>query len=309
MLEIKEQVPLSKSSTFQVGGDAAFAAYPTTLDELREALAWAKERALPVRVLGGGSNLLVSDKGFPGLVIFYRDKTVRVDAVTGVVIAGAGAITAVVAGETVRAGLTGFEWAAGVPGTIGGAVYGNAGASGGEMKDTVVRVSVLENDELVTYANEECEFRYRHSKFKNFDAAIVGVELRLQQAENATEPLDKMKQVLKYRQDTQPKGLASSGCTFKNYELSDEEILALREKNVPENFLEARRIPSGWLIEHSNLKGVRVGSAQVSEVHGNFIVNSGNANASDILELIKLIKKTVTEKFGLVIEEEITILQ
>lgn len=308
MLEIKENVSLAEHSTFHVGGPARWAVIVASVEELQEAIAWAKTNKCPWRVLGSGSNLLVSDAGFKGLIIWYRDKSVNVDEESGFVEVGAGALTAVVAGATARAGLTGFEWAAGVPGTVGGAIFGNAGASGGEMKDAVREVYVLEKKGLKTYKVEECGFVYRGSRFKTEGGVIVGATLRLAHAENSGEPMEKMKETLRYRSETQPKGLASSGCTFKNYEPTDVEFAALRAKNVPENFLIAHRIPSGWLIEQSGLKGHQIGTARVSDVHGNFIVNEGDARATDIVALIDYIKSKVRETFGIDIEEEITIL-
>lgn len=309
MLEIKENVSLAEHSTFHVGGPARYAVAVGSVEELQEAIAWARTNKCVWRVLGSGSNLLVSDAGYKGLIIWYRDKLVNVDEESGFVEVGAGALTAVVAGATARAGLTGFEWAAGVPGTIGGAIFGNAGASGGEMKDAVREVYVLEKKGLKTYKAEECGFVYRGSRFKKDCGVIVGATLRLARAENSGEPIEKMKETLRYRSETQPKGLASSGCTFKNYEPTDGEFAALREKNVPENFLTAHRIPSGWLIEQLGLKGHQIGTARVSEVHGNFIVNEGTARAADIMALIEFMKAKVRETFGIDIEEEITILQ
>ncbi len=307
MLEIKENISLAEHSTFHVGGVARFAVSVQTVEELQEAIAWAKTNKVSWRVLGSGSNVLVSDAGYKGLIIWYRDKSLSIDEESGYIEVGAGALTAVVAGAVARAGFTGFEWAAGVPGTIGGAIYGNAGASGGEMKDSIREVYVLEKKGLKTYKLDECEFKYRSSRFKSNPGVIVGATMKCPRAENSNEPIEKMKEVLKYRMDTQPKGLASSGCIFKNYEPTEEEIPELQKKNVPENFLNSRRIPTGWLIEQSGLKAFQIGTAQISPVHGNFIVNVGDTNAADILAVIEHVKKTVQEKFGLEIEEEISI--
>ncbi len=307
MLDIKENVSLAAHSTFQIGGPARYAVIVASVEELQEAIAWARTNKTVWRVLGSGSNLLVSDAGYKGLIIWYRDKQVNVDEESGFVEVGAGALTAVVAGATARAGLTGFEWAAGVPGTIGGAIYGNAGASGGEMKDAVREVYVVEKKGLKTYKVEDCGFVYRGSRFKKDAGVIVGATMRLARAENSGEPLEKVKETLRYRSETQPKGLASSGCIFKNHEPTDAEVAALRSKQVPENFLAAHRVPAGWLIEHAELKGHQIGTARVSDVHGNFIVNIGEARAADILLLIEHIKQVVHEKFGVTLDEEITI--
>lgn len=309
MLEIKENSALGALSTFQLGGAAAFAVTVLSREELQEVLALAAEKGWRYRVLGGASNLLVTEAGFSGLIIWYRDKHVEIDPASGRVIAAAGALSAQVAGMCARVGLAGFEWAVGVPGTIGGAVYGNAGASGGEMKDVVVSVDVYEDGAVRTYTNAQCEFAYRHSIFKSRSAVILSATLQLQHAAEAGDPQKKVLEVLRYRQETQPKGFASTGCIFKNYEPLDSEIEQLAAKGVPEQFLTARRVPAGWLIEHAGLKGEVSGGARVSEIHGNFIVNGGEATATDIETLIERIRARVAETFGVTLTEEITILR
>ncbi len=305
MLDIKENEPLAKHSTFGVGGNALFGIAAHTVAELQEAITFADEKKLPWRVLGGGSNLLVSDVGFPGVIIWYQNRDLLIEG--NAVIAGAGAITAAVAGASVRAGLTGFEWGAGVPGTIGGAVHGNAGATGGEMKDSVVSVSVLENGEVKKYSAAECKFGYRDSVFKNLPHAIIlSATLQLAHAADAAGPVAKMREVLEYRIKTQPKGVPSSGCTFKNVEIEERAVPQLRAFGVPENFLAAHRVPAGWLIEKANLKGAVQGGAKISEVHGNFMVTAPGATAADIAALIDLAKEKVAAQFGVQLHEEIT---
>lgn len=289
MLKILENVSLAQHSTYHVGGAAQYAASVNSLDDLRAAVAFAEEKKIPWRVLGGGSNVLVSDNGYPGLIIWWADKQLKIDEATGVVAVGAGALTAVVAGEVTRAGLTGFEWAAGVPGTIGGAVYGNAGAAGGEMKNAVVEVQYFENNSVRSLKNFDCEFAYRHSGFKNRSGVILSVILNLEPADPA-ECQKKLLAALQYRAATQPKGLSSCGCVFKNIIQGTEKISA------------------GKLIDEAGLKGARVGDAEISTVHGNFIVNRGRATAADILALIGLVKKTVATKNKISLTEEITIL-
>ena len=309
MLDIKEDVSLAEFSTFHVGGAAKFAVAVQTTDDLTEAIAFAAAKKISWRVLGGASNLLVNDDGYKGLIIWYRNKDLVIDAELGFIEVGAGAITAVVAGACARAGLTGFEWAAGVPGTIGGAIYGNAGASNGEMKDCVTSVQVFEKGKIKTYDAAACTFGYRDSIFKKQPASvIIGATIKLARAEDSAAPLEKIKEVLRYRQETQPKGVASSGCVFKNCEPTEAEIVVLRAKKVPDEFLRARRVPAGWLIEHANLKGHIIGTARVSEVHGNFIVTTGvGSRAADILALIAHIKQAVRDQFGVDIVEEISI--
>lgn len=307
MFTIKENESLAAHSTFRLGGVARFATTVDNLNDLQAALVWAKEKKVPWRVLGGGSNLLVSDNGFAGLIIWYADKNIIINS-DGTVLVGAGATTALVAGQTVAAGWSDFAWGAGVPGTIGGAIYGNAGANGQETKDVIDEVSVWLDGKMVVFKNSDCQFAYRHSVFKTLNNfVILSARLKLN---NFSRELagQRLKDVLQYRVATQPKGLASSGCVFKNYEPTTEEIAGLAAHGVPPEFLAARRIPAGWLIEQSGLKGRRVNGAEVSVVHANFIVTDGAATATDIFALIAIIKEEVFEKFAVQLTEELTLL-
>lgn len=307
MFTIKENESLAIHSTFRLGGIARFATTVDNLNDLQAALVWAKEKNLPWRVLGGGSNLLVSDQGFAGLIIWYADKNISINS-DGTVLVGAGATTALVAGQTVAAGWSDFAWGAGVPGTIGGAVYGNAGANGQETKDVIDEVSVWLDDKIIVFKNFDCQFDYRHSVFKTLNNfVILSARLKLN---NFSRELagQRLKEVLRYRVATQPKGLASSGCVFKNYESTPEEIESLVAKAVPPEFLNARRIPAGWLIEQAGLKKRRVNGAEVSAVHANFIVTDETATATDIFALIAIIKEEVFKKFAVQLTEELTLL-
>lgn len=289
MLKILENVSLAEHTTYRVGGKARYAARVGSIDDLRGVIAFAEEKKIAWRVLGGGSNVLVSDSGYSGLIIWYDDKHIEIDTASGVVSVGAGAITAVVAGAAARAGLTGFEWAAGVPGTIGGAVYGNAGAAGSEMKDSVMEVRYFENDSVHTLTKSACDFAYRCSGFKNRAGVILSVILNLEPA-GVEACQKKLLAALRYRADTQPKGATSCGCVFKNIVNGAEKISA------------------GKLIDEAGLKGVKIGGAEISSVHGNFIVNHGAATAADILKLIDLARSTVAARTGILLTEEIIIL-
>lgn len=293
MFTLKENESLASHSTYKVGGAARWVVTVDTAADLTAAIQFAQEKNIPWRVLGGGSNFLAPDAGYSGLIIWFTDRALNISAESGMVEVGAGATTAYVAGQTAAAGLTGLEWAAGVPGTIGGAIFGNAGTAGGEIKDAVQKVLVWENNALREYDRAACVFAYRQSRFKKNYAVILRAWLQLARALSPEIPLEKIKEVLAQRAATQPKGLASAGCVFKNYEPADG----------------APRISAGKLIEDAGLKGTTIGGAQISDVHGNFIVNTGIATAADILALIDLAKKTVQEKFGIILEEEITILR
>ncbi len=308
--KVRLNEPMSKHTTFKIGGPATYFIIVETVDNLVELFKYLDGKGIDYMILGGGSNMLVSDAGFDGVVIQIKDNDIHIDGTT--LTASAGASTVTVAQESMKAGLTGFEWGVGVPGTIGGAVRGNAGATGFEMKDNVSSVEVYKDGEVITYSNEECQFEYRHSIFKKGGGFVLRVILALAKAENK-ESAKKALNVLQYRNETQPKGYASTGCIFKNVELDKEKEELLKKHfdvldEKVKNFLEKNIISAGWLVEQAGLKGKKVGAAQVSDVHGNFIINTGNASAQDVLSLIEEIKETVYDKFELALQEEIQII-
>jgi UDP-N-acetylmuramate dehydrogenase len=220
------------------------------------------------------------------------------------VTADAGALTVQVARASVAAGLTGFEWAVGVPGTIGGAVRGNAGCMGGEIKDSLKWVEVFKDGEVQRLTNAQCDFHYRDSLFKREGGVILRACFKLA-PDTLKQGAKKMVEYLQYRTKTQPKA-ASSGCMFKNVALS--AIPQDKQKNLPEVFINKQQVPAGWLVQEVGGKGMRVGGAAVSEIHGNFIVNDNGATAGDILALAVQIKEKVAEKFGVELEEEVQII-
>lgn len=290
---------LASYTTFKIGGSAKYLVSVKSVDELKQAITLAQEHHLNYFVFGGGSNMLVSDEGFDGMAIKIEMNASSV--ADDRVIADAGILTAALARASIDGGLTGFEWGIGVPGTAGGAVRGNAGAFGGEMKDAVESVEALVDGEVHTFSNAECTFKYRHSIFKENGGIVLGVTLKLK-PDPERNGLKKMMEYLDKRNKTQPKGAASTGCIFKNYEFSEPDS---RWVNVPEEFLTKKRISAGWLIEQAGMKGEKEGAAGVSDVHGNFILNLGGATGADVKRLIERVKAAVAEKFGIDLEEEI----
>lgn len=308
---LKKDEPLAKHVNIRLGGPADFYVEAKSSDEIVRAVEAASADGTAFVILGGGSNTLPSDEGFRGLVIqaANRDWSIHGERV----IAEAGVPTAFLARKTAEAGLTGLEWAISLPGTIGGAVRGNAGCFGGEIKDALVSVEALRVDDgkigRVTRTQGECGFGYRDSAFKKDDEIILGAEFRLTPAPPEA-CLTKLESVLTQRKLQQPSENPSAGCMFKNLGYKEEtEIAKLKERlEVPKAFLDAKRIPAGWLIDQADLKGKRIGGAQVSEKHGNFLVNLGNATASDVLQLISLIKMRIRDEYGLQMEEEVQLL-
>lgn len=316
--KVRLNEPLAKHTTFKIGGPADFFITVDEIDKLVALLKFLDGDGISYFILGGGSNMLVGDEGYQGVVIQCRMQNVecRMDKI----VADAGCVTVELARQSIKAGLTGFEWGVGVPGTIGGAVRGNAGAMGGEMKDVVEKVEVYRSGEVIELTNHQCHFGYRESVFKHHTAVILRVTLQLKKMEDVSGEAGGMKKALEliqYRNKTQPQGWASTGCIFKNVELLGEHgepnrvrLLEHFDNHDPkvQQFLHVGKISAGWLVEQVGMKGAKVGQAEVSPQHGNFIVNLGGASATDVKTLIEKIKEQVYDRYGIELEEEIQII-
>lgn len=301
---LKENEPLAKHTSYRLGGPAKYFVEAKTADEIAAAVTAAEAEKLPWFLLGAGSNILVSDEGFNGLVILAANRDFRFEGER--LVAGAGAVMSLVVRKAAEAGYCGFEWAAALPGTVGGAVRGNAGCYGGQMSDLVEMVEVLREGKRLALKNADCEFGYRDSIFKHNRDVILTVTLKVALS-NREECLTRLETTVAKRCASQPHDCCSAGCFFKNFEFrdaADVEKLACQVK-VPDEFLKAKKIPAGWLIEQAGLKGEKIGGAQVSEQHANFIVNTGGATASDVLQLVSLIKMRLRDDYGVQLEEEV----
>ena len=278
--------PMRKHTTFRIGGPADFYLCPHSAKEIQKAVAICREEELPYFILGNGSNLLVSDQGYRGVVIQLW-KNVSDILVEGCRIrAKAGASLAKIAGEALEEGLTGMEFAAGIPGTLGGAVVMNAGAYGGEMKDILQEALVMdEQGEIFTLKKEELHLGYRTSiiKEKGYIVLAAALELKPGDRKEIKEKMDELKQ---RRVEKQPLDMPSAGSTFKR----------------PEGYF------AGKLIMDAGLRGFSVGGAQISEKHCGFVVNTGKATANDVLTLIREVQKRVRDKFGVELETEVKFL-
>lgn len=303
----KVDEPLAKHLNIRIGGPARFFVEARSTDELVQTVKFSQEYAVPFFILGGGSNTLVADEGFQGLVIKAANRNMRIEGER--VIAEAGVISAAAARATADVGLRGFEWAISLPGTIGGAVRGNAGCFGGEMKDSVEKVRVLRGGEIVELLVDDMHFAYRHSLLKeegHEEDVMLDVTLKLASGDRV-EALAILEKTLAGRKASQPLGSSSAGCMFKNFEFVDPSaITQLQQRfNVPQQFVDSQRVPAGWIIEQLGLKGVAVGDAQVAQQHGNFLVNKGHATARDIAGLVSSIKAKVRDQVGIELEEEV----
>lgn len=302
--DVKAGEPLANHTTYKIGGPAEYFLGAKTAADAVKAARVAKELGLPFFVFGGGSNMLVSDEGVKGLVVKMENRGFAITDET--VEAEAGATSGLVAMRAAEAGLTGFEWAVGVPGTIGGAVRGNAGAYGGETKDVVTSVRVLTQDgEEKTMTNADCGFAYRDSVFKRKPGAVVlSVTLALKKSPDPEALKAKLKQILLDRKEKQPVEYPTAGCMFTNWmPSSPDDVESLRksldlDKDEKVPLTPQGTIPAGWIIDRAQLKGMKVGHVQVSEKHGNFFMNDGKATASDVVALTAAIKTRVRNMTG-----------
>lgn len=306
---------MSKHTNFRIGGPVKWFVEVRSVDELQKILIIAHENGLATFVFGGGSNLLASDQGFEGIVIKIAMRTYDIQRTR--VRADAGVLSSALARATSNAGLKGLTWAISLPGTVGGGVRGNAGCFGGEMKDRLVHVEVLRCApqifkgasapfQIIELTKADLNFGYRESDIKHSDDIILSATFELEEGD-AHELKSELDDTLMKRKMTQPLDAGSAGCLFKNYEiLSDEELQRLEEKiDLPSEMKSARRASAGWLIDKLGLKGTQIGGAKVSDVHGNFVLNTGSATASDVVQLIALIKSRARNEFGIQLMEEV----
>ncbi|MEI6510575.1 MAG: UDP-N-acetylmuramate dehydrogenase [Candidatus Uhrbacteria bacterium] len=303
-MNLKENEPLSKHTNFRIGGNARWFVEARSEEELREAIAFSAEKGVGFCVTGGGSNTLANDAGFAGVVIQMAMRKIAIDGPT--VVAEAGAMSAMVARQTADSGLRGMEWAISLPGTIGGAVRGNAGCFGGEMGDVVSSVRVLRDGRVVDVPRDDLHFAYRESAIKHSSDIILSVAMELI-AGDRDELRAKLDETLSKRKASQPLYGGSAGCVFKNYDATEEDVQRLASKgDIPMHEMPAsRRLSAGWLIDKLGLKGTRIGDAKISEEHGNFIVNLGSATASDVVQLVALVKTRARNEFGIQLQEEV----
>lgn len=304
---IKFNELLAPYTTFKIGGPAKYFLESEDIEEIKRALQAAKEENLPVFVLGGGSNILVSDEGFAGLVIKLNLSNLEISGEK--ITVGAGVILGRLVAQSINQGLSGLEWAVGIPGTVGGAVRGNAGAWRREIKELVEKVRVLRDGKEIVLENKDCDFKYRHSIFKTNQDIILEIILKLKKG-NKEEVRKRMREYLEKRGGSQDSSCPSPGCMFKNIKienLSAEEWAEIKEK-IPRDFRDKGAIPAAWLIEECGLKGKTIGGARISERHANFIINKENAAAKDVFTLISLIRQKVLDKFGLNLEEEVQLI-
>lgn len=279
--------PMNKHTSFKIGGPAEYLIKIQTAEELKVILKLSKEKGMPLTIIGNGSNILVSDEGIKGIVLKIEIPTFELDNQTAKLKVGSGVKLAFIAQKCLKQEIAGFEFASGIPGTIGGAIRMNAGAHGKEMKDVVTTITYMDRyGEIHKIQNEDAKFEYRNSIFADKDYIILEIEMQLEKG-NAEEIQAKMTEYATYRKERQPIEYPSAGSTFKR----------------GTDFITAK------LIDNCGLKGYQIGGAQISEKHAGFIINKENATAKDVIKLMEYTKEQVYNKFGKIIEPEIEIIE
>ena len=285
-LKLKTLVPLSKFTTWRVGGAAQWLAEPKDIEEVKLLISWARRKQIPFQVIGAGSNLLVNDSGLKGLSICLKKlQGNHLDAKSGLIRAFSGEPIPSLARHAAKAGLHGLEWAIGIPGTVGGAAVMNAGAQGGCIADWLQSVQVLslKSGEPFELSNKELRFSYRHSLLQTEELIVLSACFLLEPGHDHKVLTHITNENLSRRTKTQPYDMPSCGSVFRNPE----------------------PLKAGKLIEDLGLKGHRIGGAEVSKIHANFIVNRGTATAKDIHELIAFIQKKVKATHGFLLHQEV----
>ncbi len=300
-LSIVEGAALSRYTRFGIGGPADL--YVEASSELGfiAALAEVRERALPYVVIGGGTNLIVSDTGFPGVVLRYRGREIRGQGTC--LDACAGADLQELVDYSTAHGLKGIETMTGIPGSVGGAVYGNAGAYGHSIMERVHSVRFFDGSEIRVFDNAQCEFRYRESVFKRRkDWVIFSTELHMDLAP----PADLQRvadDILRIRNEKYPPTMKCAGSIFKNLIL--DELPETVRQRAPSRVIREGKVPSAYFLEEVGAKGMKNGDIHVAEYHANLIYNAGQGTARELREVIDCLKRRVFQRFGLQLEEEV----
>lgn len=313
LMQIQTQMTLAPLTTYQVGGPARYYSEAQDYPTLVELLEWAKGRHLPVFILGGGSNILVSDEGFGGLVIKFKGSSQQIvyeDKEVIDIFVGAGTELDRLVQQTVEGGQQGLEWASGIPGVIGGALKINASAFGGQVKDNILEIRTYDPDKEIVkkYDSQSSLYGYKDTIFlkEAQKEVILGAKMRFYKKDPAALKR-RRQQILFYRAQKHP-SQPSCGSVFKN--VTDRQFIQIFLEQRPqwrEKYAQVwqNKIPAGLLIDEAGLKGFQIGAARVSEKHANFIVNQGTAKADEILQLISLVKERVQDQFGVSLQNEV----
>lgn len=300
---VRTGIPLAPYTSFRIGGKASYFFIANTKEAVQKAICACRNLGMPYFILGGGTNVLVADKGYSGLIILMRLR--RCEIRKNRLYAEAGMLMSTIVRKTGLEGLSGLEWAGGLPGTVGGAIRGNAGAFGGETKDSIVAVEVLYPRGVVRkYSKKECEFGYRTSLFKKKNLIVLSATFSLKRG-NKKHIQEIAKSHIRYRKERHPLEYPNAGSIFQNCDLKN---IPSRLKSKVQHVVKTDPfpvVPTAYLIAEAGLKGMRKGKAEISSKHPNYIVNRGRANAKEVLLLTKKAKQKVKRKFFVELHEEI----
>jgi UDP-N-acetylmuramate dehydrogenase len=291
--------PLARHTRFEIGGPARMLADVSTVEALAETLHLAKDSRTPHALIGGGTNLIVDDDGFPGVVLRYVANAIEIDGSR--VRVEAGAVLQDLVDRTIAAGLRGLETMTGIPGWVGGAIYGNAGAYGHSIQESVESVRCFDGSETREFSSNEVAFSYRNSIFKSFkDWVVLDAVLKLDNADPA-ELHATADGILKIRNEKYPPTMRCAGSIFKNLILSELPAGVM----VPEKVVREGKVPSAYFLEGAGAKGLAIGGLRVADYHANLIYNNGGGTARDLWHLIETLKVGVWERYGIRLEEEV----
>ena len=300
-LTVSRETPLACYTRFGIGGPADLYAETDTVEAFIAAMSTARESGMPTMVIGGGTNLIVSDAGFRGIVLRYRADALL--AANGRVVAQAGAVLQDLVDFTIARGLKGLETLSGIPGSVGAAVYGNAGAYGHSISERVVRVQFFDGACVRVFDNDECEFRYRESIFKRRKEWIIFSTQLLLDVDDAAALRTTADDILKVRNEKFPVTMKCAGSIFKNLLL--KELPPSVAAEVPEKVVREGKIPAAWFLEQVGAKGMQRGDIHVANYHANLIYNAGAGTAAELIAVIQELKARVRARFGIEIEEEV----
>ncbi|MFA6547494.1 MAG: UDP-N-acetylmuramate dehydrogenase [Candidatus Magasanikbacteria bacterium] len=300
--DLKINTSFSRLTTFDIGGPAQYLVRVADSKKLVDLLTYLNGEGVGYFIIGGGSNLLMPDNGLEGVTI--KIQTTKIELVDHTIVAEAGVQLGALVNLASKNNLTGLEWAVGIPGTVGGAVRGNAGAMGLDISNTISKVEIWRDGEVLTLSSKDCGFNYRESFFKSNKDIILRAWFELQPGDKK-EIMEKTQAYMKQRTGRFPR-YPSAGSFFKNIKL-DKWPGDIKE--LPELFQTRGAVPIGWIVEQLDLKGLTVGGAKISEEHGNFLVNFQEATQADILKLVEIMKEKAYNKFKVELEPEVEIIQ
>ena len=294
--------PLAAHTRFGIGGPADVLVIAKDTPNFTRALTLARASGVPWVVIGGGSNLIVSDAGFRGVVLQYAADKIVFDA-GGLVIADAGTVLQHLVDSTIAAGLKGLETMTGIPGWVGAAVYGNAGAYGHSISERIAQVRFFDGEAVRAFDRAACEFHYRESIFKREkDWIILDCALQLEGAD-AMQLKITADEILRIRNEKYPPSMKCAGSIFKNYLFAG--LPPRVQSLIPERVVREGKVPSAWFLEQTGAKGLRKGDIQVASYHANLIYNDGAGTARDLVEVIGELKRRIGDQFGIPLEEEV----